>query len=303
MAASSPARILCSGIAVLDEVFRVPEVPPIDTKADATAYVSVSGGCAANAAFAIARLGGDASFAGPLGDDDTSERFLTLMNRENVDCSGCVRVPDAALSISAILVNDAGQRTIVTHSDQKLLAAAPQGADKLIGNIDCVLVDNRRPNFVSPVCAAARQKGLPIVLDADKPTSLDDLLLSAATHVIFSAESLKGTTHTADLRDALLAAHAAVNRFVAVTDGSNGALWCEGGELQTLPAFQITAVDTLAAGDVFHGAFALALAEGREMREAMQFGSAAAAVKCQRFGGSSTAPTRAEVEAFLRQQS
>ncbi len=69
-------RILCAGIAVLDEVFRVAQVPPTDSKADASAYVSVSGGCAANAAIAIARLGGRASFAGPLGDDAAAERIL-----------------------------------------------------------------------------------------------------------------------------------------------------------------------------------------------------------------------------------
>ena len=106
-------RILCAGIAVLDEVFRVKQVPPTDTKTDASAYVSVSGGCAANAAVAIARLGGRASFAGPLGDDDTADRILAGLARENIDCAGCVRVAGAASSVSAILINDAGERTIV----------------------------------------------------------------------------------------------------------------------------------------------------------------------------------------------
>ena len=71
-----PPRILCAGIAVLDEVFRVRQVPAIDSKTDASAYVSISGGCAANAAIAISRLGGHASFAGPLGDDKTADLIL-----------------------------------------------------------------------------------------------------------------------------------------------------------------------------------------------------------------------------------
>ncbi len=76
-------------------------------------------------------------------------------------------------------------------------------------------------------------------------------------------------------------------------------LWRDGTALRRSPAFPVKAVDTLGAGDVFHGAFALALAEGRDAPAAMRFGSAAAALKCSRLGGSTGAPTRAEVEAFM----
>src|SRR3569833_3876315 len=125
--ANSP-QILCAGIVVLDEVFRVTDVPPTDTKADATDFVSVSGGCAANAAVAIARLGGKVAFAGPFGTDDTADRIQIILEREGVDCAGCVRVTGATSSVSAILVNDAGQRTIVTHSDPALLSATAADA-------------------------------------------------------------------------------------------------------------------------------------------------------------------------------
>jgi sulfofructose kinase len=73
-------------------------------------------------------------------------------------------------------------------------------------------------------------------------------------------------------------------------------------ELQTLAAFSVRAVDTLAAGDVFHGAYALAIAEAIPVAQAMRFAAAAAAIKCSRPGGRSGAPTRAEVEAMLAQQ-
>ncbi len=85
-------RILCAGIVVLDEIWRVPRVPPIDSKIDAREFAAVSGGCAANAAVAIARLGGRASFAGPLGDDDVSRRTHANLTREGVDTAGCVQV-------------------------------------------------------------------------------------------------------------------------------------------------------------------------------------------------------------------
>jgi sulfofructose kinase len=297
---SGSPRILCAGIVVLDEVFRVANVPPTDTKADASDFVSVSGGCAANAAVAIARLGGRVSFAGPFGDDDTADRVLTILERDRVDCSGCMRVRGATSSVSAILVNDAGQRTIVTHTDRALLMAGPLDADALVATADCLLVDNRRPKFVTPICVAAKAGGLPIVIDVDKAAGFDDPLLAMATHVIFSAENLRFAAGDQDLARALQMAYGKLQRFVAVTDGAYGALWSNDGAVQMTQAFKIVAVDTLAAGDTFHGAFTLALVEGRDFASAMRFASAAAALKCMRFGGSATTPTRAELDEFLQ---
>ena len=69
--------------------------------------------------------------------------------------------------------------------------------------------------------------------------------------------------------------------------------------MQETPAFPVHTVDTLGAGDVFHGAFALGITEGQDLRTALRFASAAAALKCTRFGGAFAAPQRAEVEALL----
>ena len=87
-----------------------------------------------------------------------------------------------------------------------------------------------------------------------------------------------------------------------MSDGPNPIRYIADGTVRELPVFKIDAVDTLAAGDVFHAGFALALAEGRDEVTALRFGAAAAGLKCTRFGGSMGAPKRAEVEAFLAQQ-
>jgi sulfofructose kinase len=87
--------------------------------------------------------------------------------------------------------------------------------------------------------------------------------------------------------------------FLAVSDGPNPVRYIADGSLQTMPVFRVDAIDTLAAGDVFHAGFALALAEGHDEIAALRFGAAAAGLKCTRFGGSMGAPPRAEVEALL----
>jgi sulfofructose kinase len=120
--------------------------------------------------------------------------------------------------------------------------------------------------------------------------------------VIFSAEGLRATAGTDSLGRALLDISKLTTAFLAVTDGANDVLWLDRGELRSVPAFRVHVVDTLGAGDTFHGAFTLMLAEGRSEREAMRFAAAAAALKCTRYGGILGAPARAEVEAFLAQQ-
>jgi len=292
--------IFCAGIVVLDEVFRVPRVPETDTKIDASEYITVGGGCAPNAAVAIARLGGNVAFAGPLGDDGTADRILGHLADEKIDTAGCVRVPGGRSSVSAILIDDKGARTIATYSDRKLLEAAPRDVEGLLVGADGLLIDNRRPRFVAPFCEAAAARKLPIVLDVDKPTQLDDPLLNAATHAIFSGESLRGTTGCDDLAQGFDIVRRKLRHFVAVTDGHNGGLWCAGGDVHSYPAFEIKVVDTLGAGDTFHGAFAIALIEGQPLEACLRFAAAAAAVKCMRFGGISSAPTRREVEDFLK---
>jgi sugar/nucleoside kinase (ribokinase family) len=304
-AAAGP-QVLCTGIAVLDAVFGVARFPVPEAKTQASAFMIISGGCAANAAVAIARLGGRARFAGPLGGPAGAEaigdRIVAALAGEQVDCAACPRVPGVASSISAICIDPLGERAIVNYRDDRLAAARPSDPSALVATADAVLADNRFPEFVLPICEAARARGIPVVLDADKPTRATDSLLRLATHVVFSAEGLRATAGTDDL-DAGLERIAAVSRsFLAVTDGAHGVFWRMPGpqeKVRRMSAFPIQPIDTLAAGDVFHGAFALALAEGRGETEAMRFAAAAAAIKCTRFGGITGAPGRAEAEAFL----
>ena len=297
------ARILCTGIIVLDKVFRVAEFPRPDGKVEAKEYFIVNGGCAANAAVAIARLGGRTALAGPLGgpagEDDNGDTVLRALARENVDTSACQRVDGSATALSAIFIDARGERTIVTYRDERIAAAAPRDPQALAAAADLVLADNRYPQFVRPICAAARARNVPVVLDGDKATVEDDPLFRLASHVIFSAECLRATTACENLAQGLERIAQHTDAFLAVSNGPNDIVFREDGACRRLPVFAVKAVDTLGAGDAFHGGFALALAEGRDEVAALRFGAAVAGIKCTRLGGSAGTPTRAEVKAFL----
>jgi sulfofructose kinase len=294
-------KILCAGIAVQDIVMRVQSFPAPGTKVPASEFVITGGGCAANAAVTIARLNGRVAFAGPLGGsgDAVSNRILSDLGKEGVDCSGVARVDGGTASVSLILLDATGEKTIATRRGVNLGDILPNDPARLVADADALLVDNRFPEFVTAVCRAAHARGIPIVIDLDQATRIDDPLLALGTHVVSSAEALFGMTGLKDYREALerLAKHH--SGFVAITDGPKGVYWLEGSELRHLPAFNIEAIDSLGAGDAFHGGFTLALAEGRALPDIMRFASATAALKCMKFGGASGAPTRAEVEAFL----
>ena len=296
-------RVLCAGIIVLDEVFQVEDFPQPDGKVQAKGFFAVNGGCAANAAVAVARLGGRAALAapmgGPPGEDENGDRVLAALARDNVDCGACQRTAGLATALSAIFINARGDRTIVTYRDERVAATAPADPERLVAAADIVLADNRFPDFVTPICAAARRRGLRVVLDGDRPTFEDDPLFRLATHLVFSSECLRETTGRADLAEGLLRIAKTTDAFLAVSNGPDDIVYLHDGKPRRLPVFAIRAVDTLGAGDGLHGGFALALAEGKSEAQALRFGAAVAGLKCARPGGSAGMPTRAEVEALM----
>jgi len=296
---SPPPVILCTGIAVLDFIFQVERFPTASTKAPTQQFVITGGGCAANAAIAIVRLGGQARFCGPLGDDETSCRIVQGLVDEGVNTDDVVWISGATASVSGVFIDPAGERLLTTLREQGLAEARIANPADLVRRVDAVLADNHFAEFVLPICQAAACRGIHVVLDVDRPTEPSDPLFACASHTIFSAEALKLTTGILQWERALARAAEFCPGFVAVTNGAEGVLWREGNDVMQIHAFPVQAVDTLAAGDVFHAALALALAEGSDETTALRFANAAAALKCKRFGGIIGSPTRAEVEHLL----
>jgi sugar/nucleoside kinase (ribokinase family) len=295
-------RILCIGIPVRDLMFRIDGVPQAGGKAAASHFDEICGGNALNAAIGIARLGGHASLIGPIGDsrETSSKLIFEMLGHEGIDTSGLVPMPGLVTSISSILLDPSGERTNVTFRDPQLWKVRLGEADKLLGDCDAILIESRCSAFAAELCAEARRRDIPVVVDVDSAMSLRDSLLNASSHLIFSGEALRATAGMPDDREALHKIAELTPSFVAATRGPKGAIWLDAARsLRETPAFAVHAVDTLGAGDVFHGAFALAITEKQDLPGALRFASAAAALKCTRHGGAFACPQRAEVEALL----
>lgn len=293
------ARIMCIGHAVQDYVFSVPELPSGGRKSRATNFETAGGGPAATAAVAIARLGGAASLAARLGDDAVADTIIDELEAHNVDCRLVRRFAGRASSLSAVMVDQAGERMIVNYRDTELPDEASWLPTDFSGRAEAVLADTRWTEGAIAGLSAARKSGIPGVLDADEPVPDDPRLFGAASHVAFSADGLKSLTGATDLREGLSRFFIRYSAWCCVTDGARGVMIASGGDIMSIGAYRIDVVDTLGAGDVWHGAFALALGEGADEFDAVRFASAAAAVKVSRAGGRKGAPTRAEVNAFI----
>jgi sulfofructose kinase len=294
-------RIVTAGVAVVDFVFYVDEMPRRSEKYRARDAQMTGGGCAANAAAAISRLGGDAVLAARLGDDQVGDMIVGGLEADGVNCALVRRFEGRRSSFSSVFVDRDGERQIVNFRDQTL----PMDADWLIAALpaefDAALADTRWPDGAAAMMRAARAQGVPGVLDAEAPIMEAEAALGLASHLAFSAQGLRDWAGHGDLDAALNAVARQTGAFVCVTDGARGVSWRRGQASGFEPAYGIDAVDTLGAGDVWHGAFALGLGERMEPGPAIRFANAVAAIKCTRPNGRAGYPARHEVEQFMKE--
>ena len=289
--------VACVGLAVLDFVFGIDVRPDRGRKAFADSMMVIGGGPAATAAAAVARLGGNASFIGQLGEDAVGDLIIDDFAQWNVDTSRVRRHPSASSPVSTITVEADGERTIINHTDPRLLESADRVTEDDLSGAQAVLGDLLWPTGALSAMEAARKLGLPAVLDFDhvRPGPID-AALATPTHIVFSAPALAEASGEGDPTSGLQSIAARTNAWLAVTQGDAGAA-------HACPAFIVDVADTLGAGDVFHGAFALGLAENRPIEDVIRRASAASALKCTRFGGRAGIPTAEDVDTFLQQRS
>lgn len=292
--------VACVGIAVLDMVFNVEDFPAREGKYYASRFSEIGGGVAANAAVAVARLGGTARFIGRVGADRFGDVIKADLDASGVDTGGIRQIEGVESPVSAVLVDDAGERVIVNYTPSSLFTGGNLEPAEQLDGADALLFDVRWPDGAARALKVAASSGIPSIFDFDRPMEKGgDSLLAGATHVVFSEPALVASSGTSDEAAALARIAERTDAWLAVTVGSRGVYWRENGKTEHLPAFDIPVVDTVGAGDVFHGALALAVGEGRAGIDAVRFAAAAAAVKCTRHGARNGAPTRQEVEELL----
>jgi sulfofructose kinase len=303
-ATTSAKRVICVGHAALDRVYRIEAFPSHPTKVRALEHIEAGGGMAANAAVAIARLGGRSELWSRTGDDAAGAAIRAGLKAEQVDVRYVQAFEGVRSSTSAIIVDDKGERLVVGQRD----AGMPSGTSWLplerVKEADAVLGDLRWLEGLRAVFTRARKDGVPTILDADLGAreALEGVL-RLADYAVFCAPALREFAPGLDDTERLQHILSLGPKYAGVTLGADGYLWRAPGDGGHVPAFKVSVVDTTGAGDAFHGAMALLLAEGQPVRECARAASAVAALKCMRLGSRAGLPTRAQLNAFLATQS
>lgn len=300
MAAANPPKLIAVGGVCATGIFRVATVPALPAKVLANRMCRIADGMAVSAACAFTRLGGNAAVWARVGDDADGTFIRDSLAAEGLDVSGLRTVRGGRSSQAAVIVDEQGQRLVVPFHDPDLDAAPDWLPLDMLDGAGMVHCDVRWPAGAEAALRAARLRGIQTMIDGDvAPAETLRRLVPLADYAVFSDAGLLVCTGMSDVPAALRAVAETHGGHVGASCGAEGYLWVEGDAIHHVPAPTIAAIDTLAAGDVFHGALALAILEGQPIAAAVRLACTAATLKCGRFGGRLGCPTRAEVEAAL----
>ena len=301
------AHIAVVGSLNMDLVARSPRIPQPGETIIGGDFRTVPGGKGANQAVAAARLGARVSMVGRVGRDTFAGPLLDNLAAAGIDHSFVTQDPQAATGVALIVVDDAGQNSIVVASgaNMRLSPADVDGAETAIAGADVLLLQLESPlETVTRAAEVARAHGVIVILNPAPARSLPGSLLSLVDVLIpnESETALLTGLPVGDQAEAEAASTALRGLGVGtviLTLGERGALLAREEGAEHLPAFDVTPVDTTAAGDAFVGGFAVALAEGRSLAEAVRWGNAAGGLATTKLGAQSSLPTRQELEALL----
>ena len=278
---SSRPRCLAVGLALIDYCYSVDNLPPGGGKYFASAMHSVLGGVATNAALAILTLGAETRLLSRLGADASGDWVLAELKRMGIDTTFIEQVPGRMSASSAVCIDKYGERSIVNYRDPELFGTDVHIPDDLFAGVDAVICDTRWPQAVGAVLARASELSIPRVLDYDQnPTPESADLVDLVDYAIFAEPALLALSGCLDAYVAIAwAAEKYPKARVAVTCGGAGVYFWTDNQVKNIAAHPVQVVNTLGAGDVFHGACCYALACGRDFEDALRWANAAAAMR------------------------
>ena len=293
-------RMIAVGAICNTTIYRVDHVPSLPAKLLASAMTQVVDGMALSAAYALVRLGGSAKIWARVGDDELAVSMRHSLAAEGVDTRGLHTVAGTLTSQATVIVDRHGDRLVVPFHDPHVDKSPSWLPLDEMADADFVHCDTRWVEGAEAALKAARARDIPCMVDGDvAPLESLQRLVPLADYAVFSDAGLLIYAGCDDVASALLKVGATHRGHVGASCGGSGYFWYEQGEIRHVAAPRVEVVDTLAAGDVFHGAFALALLEGKCIADAARFACVAASLKCTKFGGRLGCPTRAEVDQMV----
>ena len=297
------AKVLVVGSINMDLVVRVPHAPQPGETILGGDFETYPGGKGANQAVAASRMGGDVTLVGRVGNDDFGDSLIQGLVENQIKTTFVIKDSLSRTGIAMIAVAADGQNLIVVASgaNSRVSLEDVNHTRDLMRETDILLLQLECPlETVSAAVDLAKAYDVPVVLDSAPAQLLSPALLANVDYLMPNESELALLTREKDLEKGVQILLDWGVKHVIVTLGVNGAFVGWGGIKKHLPAYEITAVDTTAAGDAFNGALAVALAEGQALLEAVSYGMAAGALASTKHGAQPSLPIRDEVEGLIK---
>ncbi|WP_312664728.1 ribokinase [Pantoea sp. CTOTU49201] len=307
---TTSAKLAVLGSINADHILNLAHFPRPGETVIGKQYQIAFGGKGANQAVAAGRAGADIAFIACVGADDIGERIRQQLQQDRIDTAPVETVADESTGVAMIFVNGEGENNIGIYSGANAALTPTRVAQhqQVIADADALLMQLESPlESVLAAAKIARAQQTQVILNPAPATALSDELLALIDIITpneTEAEILTGIAVKSDEDAARAAAalHAKGIDTVLITLGRRGVWLSEQGNGMRIPGFSVQAIDTIAAGDTFNGAFITARLEGVPMHDAVRFAHAAAAIAVTRPGAQPSVPWRTEIDAFLQQQ-
>ncbi len=297
--------ILGLGCTAINDLVYVGEYPAPDSKMQVQSRERHCGGITATALVAAARLGSSCAFAGVLGEDELSRFVLQRFEEAGVSTAHVRCRPEARPIHSIIIVDESRKTRTILYDLEGAFGAEPDWpSEELIRACRVLFVDHFGMEGMIRAARVARSVEIPVVADLeDCQHARFPELLALVDHLVLSQDFAARLTGCSDPRESVKALDSSGHQAVVVTAGARGCWYLGPPDSEPphhQPAFEVDAIDTTGCGDVFHGAYASALARGLDLPARIRFASATAALKATKRGGQAGIPDRRTVEEFLR---
>lgn len=290
------------GLNATDTLIRLPHFPAFDSKVEFLSADVLPGGQVASAMVACRQWGLRTRYIGKVGDDYAAHLQRAALARAGVEAR-LLAVPQCASQTAYILVDEGtGERTILWRRDPRLALRPEELQRDCIVSARALLVDGHDTAAAAQAALWAREAGIPVTADVDNLYAGVEDLLKCVDYLMAPRDFPARLTGEPDLAKSLPAIQKQFgNRLVGVTLGREGTLAWDGARLIPCPGYQVTAVDTTGAGDIFHGAFVYGVLQGWPMERVLEFSCAAAALNCTALGAQGGIKPVAEIERLMRE--
>ncbi len=291
------------GQCALDHLFVIDLLPVPDTKKEIIKWTISGGGPVATALVSLSRLGVACDFHGITGDDESGRKIAESLRSENININGLLTRPQSSSQVAFIAVEqESGRRTIFWKRPSSEPMKPYELPDNFLDNADFLLVDGLMAEASIYAARKAKEKSIPVMLDAGRVREGMVELAHICDYVVCSEEfarELMINNISFDPEKAIIHIKSFGAKIATITLGNKGCITVSGDGLFYTPAFAVDVVDTTGAGDVFHGGYIYGLLQKWDIEEVVRFASAFAALKCRKLGGRAGIPDLEEVKQLL----